>query len=149
MASITDFESTGSGPGGGNGSGDGGALAALRLRLATDELAAWSAAKSAVADVAAGAALAQAELAMDELFEAGFDPADSRDAVVWIEELDRLGRRVDAAQSVLMGAIQRRVLHTADGHGSAKIMVRHVARLTEAEASVRAKTARLARTLRR
>jgi hypothetical protein len=145
MASITDFESTGSGPGGGNGSGDGGALAALRLRLATDELAAWSAAKSAVADVAAGAALAQAELAMDELFEAGFDPADSRDAVVWIEELDRLGRRVDAAQSVLMGAIQRRVLHTADGHGSAKIMVRHVARLTEAEASVRAKTARLAK----
>ena len=34
--------------------------------------------------------MAQAELAMDELFEAGFDPADSRDAVVWIEELDRL-----------------------------------------------------------
>jgi hypothetical protein len=36
------------------------------------------------------------------------------------------------------------VLHTADGHGSAKIMVRHVARLTDAEATARAKTARLA-----
>ena len=34
MASITDFEPTGSGPGGGNGSGDGGALAALTIELA-------------------------------------------------------------------------------------------------------------------
>jgi hypothetical protein len=145
MASITDFEPAGGGPGGGNGSGDGGALAALRLRLASEELAVWSAAKSGVADPAAGAALAQAELAMDELFEAGVDPADSRDAVVWIEELERLGRRVDAARSVLVGAIQAHVLHTADGHGSAKIMVRHVAHLGEAEALARAKTARLAR----
>jgi hypothetical protein len=40
-----------------------------------------------------------------------------------------------------------KVLHTADGHGSAKIMVRHVARLTEAEALARAKTARLGRHL--
>jgi hypothetical protein len=45
----------------------------------------------------------------------------------------------------LVESIQRRVLHTADGHGSAKIMVRHVAHLTNAEATARAKTARLAR----
>jgi hypothetical protein len=45
----------------------------------------------------------------------------------------------------LVESIQRRVLHTADGHGSAKIMVRHVAHLTKAEATARAKTARLAR----
>ena len=120
-------------------------MAALRRRLRSDELAACSVAGSGVADPAAAGALADAELAIDELFAAGVDPADSRDAVVWIEEIERLGRRVDAARAALVGSIQRQVLHTADGHGSAKIMVRHVAHLTEAEALARAKTARLAR----
>ena len=142
MASITGFEPAGTGPGDG-----GGALAALRRRLRSDELAACSAAGSGVADRAAAEALAQAGLAIDELFVAGVDPVDSRDAVVWIEELERLGRRVDAARSVLVERIGSKVLHTADGHGSAKIMVRHVARLTEAEALARAKTARLGRHL--
>jgi hypothetical protein len=142
MASITGFEPAGTGPGDG-----GGALAALRRRLRSDELAACSAAGSGVADPAAAGALAQAGLAIDELFVAGVDPEDSRDAVVWIEELERLGRRVDAARSVLVERIQSKVLHTADGHGSAKIMVRHVARLTEAEALARSKTARLGRHL--
>ena len=83
-------------------------------------------ADSGVADAAAARALADAEAAIDELFAAGVDPADARDAVVWIEELERLGRRLDAARAALVGSIQRQVLHTADGHGSAKIMVRHV-----------------------
>jgi hypothetical protein len=142
MASITGFEPAGTGPGDG-----GGALAALRRRLRSDELAACSAAGLGVADRAAAEALADAGLAIDELFVAGVDPVDSRDAVVWIEELERLGRRVDAARSVLVERIGSKVLHTADGHGSAKIMVRHVARLTEAEALARAKTARLGRHL--
>ena len=132
MASITGFEPAGTGPGDG-----GGALAALRRRLRSDELVALAAAGSGVADVAAAVALADAGLAIDELFAAGVDPEDSRDAVVWIEELERLGRRVDAARSALVERIQSKVLHTADGHGSAKIMVRHVARLTEAEALAR------------
>ncbi len=130
-------------------------MAALRRRLASDELAACSTADSGlagpgrvgVADPAAAGALADAELAIDELFVAGVDPVDSRDAVVWIEELERLARRVDAARSVLVERIGSKVLHTADGHGSAKIMVRHVARLTEAEALARSKTARLGRHL--
>ena len=89
MASITDFEPAGSGPGGGNGSGDDGALAALRVRLASEELAVWSAAKSGVADPAAGAALAQAELAMDELFERWYG---SRSSSGWVGALMRPGR---------------------------------------------------------
>ena len=151
MASITGFESAGSGPEGVGrgrpGCGDAG-LAALRQRLAREAVASPSSseprADSGVADAAAARALADAEAAIDELFAAGVDPADARDAVVWIEELERLGRRLDAARAALVGSIQRQVLHTADGHGSAKIMVRHVARLTEAEALARAKTARLA-----
>ncbi len=151
MASITGFESAGSGPEGVGrgrpGCGDAG-LAALRQRLAREAVAPPSSseprADSGVADAAAARALADAEAAIDELFAAGVDPADARDAVVWIEELERLGRRLDAARAALVGSIQRQVLHTADGHGSAKIMVRHVARLTEAEALARAKTARLA-----
>ena len=122
-------------------------MAALRQRLAREAVAPPSSseprADSGVADAAAARALADAEAAIDELFAAGVDPADARDAVVWIEELERLGRRLDAARAALVGSIQRQVLHTADGHGSAKIMVRHVARLTEAEALARAKTARL------
>ena len=107
-------------------------------------MAAEEAAGPEVDDWAAARALADAEAAIDGLFAAGVDPTESRDAVVWIEELERLRRRLDAACSVLVERIGSKVLHTADGHGSAKIMVRHVARLTEAEALARAKTARLA-----
>ncbi len=150
MASITGFEPAGGGPEGVGGErlgcGDA-ALAVLRRRLAAEELAADVKADSGVADRAAARALADAEAAIDALFAAGVDPADSRDAVIWIEELERLGRRVDAARSALVERIQSKVLHTADGHGSAKIMVRHVARLTEAEALARSKTARLGRHL--
>ncbi|MFZ1440368.1 MAG: DUF222 domain-containing protein [Candidatus Microthrix subdominans] len=124
MASITELEPTPTGPealGPGRGVG-----------------------RVEVGNPSAAAALAHAQVAMDELFAAGVGPDDARDAVVWIDELERLGRRVDAARSELVGSIQRRVLHTADGHGSAKIMVRHVAHLSEAEALARAKTARLA-----
>ena len=125
MASITDFEPTGSGPEGVGPERDLGRVE--------------------VGNPAAALALAHAESSIDELFAAGVEPDDSQDAVVWIDELERLGRRVDAARSELVESIQRRVLHTADGHGSAKIMVRHVAHLTNAEATARAKTARLAR----
>ena len=62
----------------------------------------------------------------------------------WCGLRNSSGWGVGAARAALVGSIQRQVLHTADGHGSAKIMVRHVARLTEAEALARAKTARLA-----
>ncbi|MEZ5380291.1 MAG: DUF222 domain-containing protein [Microthrixaceae bacterium] len=94
-----------------------------------------------MADPGAAAALHDAEAAMDELFAAGVSPNSPRDAVEWITNLEHLGRRVDAAKSALVGEIQRRALHRPDGHGSAKIMVRHVARLSEAEANARAKTA--------
>ena len=139
----------------GCGRGDGGgALVALRKRLANEELAVSSAGSTAdvgvgagVADAGAADALFHAQAAVDELFAAGVDPKDPRDAVVWIEELERLARRVDAVRTALVDTIGRNVLHTADGHGSPKIMVRHVARLTEAEASARAKAVRIVRHL--
>ncbi len=47
----------------------------------------------------------------------------------------------------LVDVIDRKGLHRTDGHHSAKIMVRHVARLSGAEAAARAKTARALRDL--
>ncbi len=74
---------------------------------------------------------------LDALFASGMSPADDRDAIVWITELETLGRRVAAAQTGLLDVIDRDGLFTADGHASAKVMVRHHAKLSEGEAKAR------------
>ncbi len=92
-------------------------------------------------------ALDQALAAVDELLDSGIDPDTADDAVALIEKVERLGRKVAAAQAEVVDVIERRGLHRRDGHFSAKVMVRHVAKLSPGEAAGRAKAARALRDL--
>ena len=99
------------------------------------------------ADADLGNGLAAVAAGLDEVLAAGLDPADSPEAIDLIDKLETLGRRLDAARVGLVDVIDRKGLYRADGHHSAKIMVRHVAKLSGAEAAARAKTARALRDL--
>ena len=136
MASITGFEPAGGGPEGVGGErlgcGDA-ALAVLRRRLAAEELAADVKADSGVADRAAARALADAEAAIDALFAAGVDPADSRDAVIWIEEVERLRPHLGATAVRALGYQQ--IIDLLDG----------IWDVNDAFADIAQKTKRLAR----
>lgn len=92
-------------------------------------------------------ALEQLTAAVDVLVAAGVEPFDGRDAVTVIGELETQVRRLHAQQVALVDTIDRRNLHRADGHASAKVMVRHVAKLSNTEAHRRASAARALRDL--
>ena len=92
-------------------------------------------------------ALAKIGEGLDELLKAGLDPSGSRDAVEVIRAIESVGRRVAAAQSELVDVIDQRALYSADGHTSAKVMVRHVAKLSAGEAAGRVKVAKMLRDL--
>lgn len=94
-----------------------------------------------------GAALDQLTAALDAVQAAGMEPLDAADARVVITEVEVQARRLRAAQVELVAAIERRGLHRCDGHASAKVLVRHVANLSNAEASRRARAAHALRDL--
>ncbi len=95
----------------------------------------------------AATAIDQANTALDSLFAAGVAPADGKDAIMWLREVEVLRRRVDSAATLLVGVIDQRALHVDDGHASAGTMAQHVARLSGAESSARQKTAKACRDL--
>ena len=95
---------------------------------------------SAVLDSATAAALDHLAAAVDEILDAGVEPFDSGDAKVLVGELEVQCRRLRSSQVDLLGAIAKRSLHRPDGHGSAKIMVRHDANISSAEAERRSKS---------
>jgi hypothetical protein len=97
------------------------------------------------ADLSKG--LEQVAAGLDEVLAAGVEPSDSPEAIGLIRELESLGRRLDAARVDLVDAIDRKGLHRVDGHHSAKVMVRHVAKLSGPEAAARARTASALRDL--
>ncbi len=103
--------------------------------------------EAVVADPAAARAMAQAGAGIDAIFDAGIEPFDGRDAIAWIEQLEHLRRRVDAARADLVAAMDRHGLHAADGHANAKAMLRHVGKVSSGEAAGVAKTARAMATL--
>ncbi|MDH3754640.1 MAG: HNH endonuclease [Acidimicrobiia bacterium] len=80
---------------------------------------------------------------LDALFGAGVEPVDARDAIACIHEIERCARRLDAARADLLEHIDGRSLHRADGHSSAKTMLRHEASLSTAEAAGCDKTRRV------
>lgn len=102
---------------------------------------------SAVRDVALREAIDQIEVGLDAVFGAGLLPHDSRDAITVIRDLEHLARRVAAAQVALVDEIDRAAQHRDDGHASAKVMVRHVAHLSDGEAKRRATAAKALRDL--
>jgi hypothetical protein len=60
-----------------------------------------------------------------------------------IAEVEAFARRVGALQVALLDDIEDRGLHHDDGHVSAKVMVRHIGRLSPGEAAGREKTRRM------
>jgi hypothetical protein len=100
-----------------------------------------------LAEADLGNGLAAIAAGLDEVLAAGLDPVDSTDAIGLIQQLETLGRRLDAARVDLVEVIDRKGLHRADGHHSAKVMVRHAAKLSGAEAAARARTAKALRDL--
>lgn len=85
--------------------------------------------------------------ALDVLFAAGVVAGDARDAVVLVREVEGLVRRTRAAAVAVLDGIDQAGWHRADGHASAKVMVRHVARLSSAEAARRMRDAKALRDL--
>ena len=75
------------------------------------------------------------------------DPVNSRDAITCIREIEALRRMADAATVDLLESIDRRGLHVADAHATAKSMVAHHARLSTSEAAAREKTMKVTATL--
>ena len=86
-------------------------------------------------------------LGLDGLFAAGVAPVDGKDASRWLQEIEVLRRRVDAAATALVGAIDQTGLYVDDGHASASVMAKHHAKLSGGEAAAREKTAKACRDL--
>lgn len=102
---------------------------------------------SEVRDPATAEAIDGLVAAVDALVEAGVAPNDAADARVLIDEVEAVARRVRSVQVTLVDEIDRSGAHRVDGHASAKVMVRHVARLSNAEACRRASSAKALRDL--
>jgi len=84
---------------------------------------------------------------IDQLGAANFDTADATATASLIAGLERECRRLQAAQVELLAAVERSGIHSADGHFSAKIMVRHHAQLSGPEAAQRLRVHRALRDL--
>lgn len=69
-------------------------------------------------------------------------PGDVAGAGELIRQVEAVGRRVDALQVRVLGAIEGSGTFAVDGHGSAKAMVAHIGHLSSAEASRRARRVR-------
>lgn len=87
-----------------------------------------------VADPDLAAALADAEEALDRAFAAGVRPSGVDDAYAVARGVNHLERRARALGVVLVGEIDRDRWYQADGHASAKAMVRCAANLSGPEA---------------
>jgi len=96
---------------------------------------------SAVLKPDVAAALDDVEAALGRLGDLGVVPAGHRDAVLLIWRVECVGRRVDSLRNELFTAIDDDMLYAADGHFSAKVMVRHAGRLSPGEAAGRAAAA--------
>ncbi|MGZ0229230.1 MAG: DUF222 domain-containing protein [Acidimicrobiales bacterium] len=86
----------------------------------------------AVQNSQANEALDLISTGIDQLFARGIAPASARDAVAWIRTLEKQQRRLSAAGIELLRSIDNQRLHFSDGHHSAKVMMRHNAKLSAA-----------------
>lgn len=95
---------------------------------------------SGVHDPATAGAIAGLAASVDALAEADLAPHDAADARALVGELEAIARRLRAVQ-VRSVAEDRTGVFRADGHASAKVMVRHAAKLSNAAACRRASAA--------
>ena len=89
---------------------------------------------SAVSCRVVAAAIDQVDAGLAVLVADEWVPDSCPEAMVRVRELEQLGRRMRAAQLRLQAAIDRSGTYKADGHASAKVMVRHGARLSDVHA---------------
>ena len=87
-------------------------------------------------EVVAGA-LDACRAALVTLHAADLVPADVDDAKALVRDLEAIWRMTGAAQVSVLGEIARSGVHRQDGHHSAKVLVRHVGRLSDGEAGRR------------
>ncbi|MFN3219724.1 MAG: DUF222 domain-containing protein [Acidimicrobiales bacterium] len=83
------------------------------------------------------------DAAIDALFDSRLSPVSSPEATAAMVELDRLARRVHAAQLELMANIDARALHRGDGFASVKTLARHSGRHSGGEALDRDRARRM------
>jgi hypothetical protein len=79
----------------------------------------------------------------DALDAAGVIPVNSRDALECIREIEKARRRADFAAD----AVDDHGFYGPDGHANAKVMVRHVGRLSHGEAADRARSMKVCRAM--
>lgn len=103
--------------------------------------------ESEVLDWAMAAAIELVSSGLDALRAVGWVPLGVDDAARVIRETEVLGRRLHAVQVGVLAAVERSGVHKADGHASAKVMVRHCGNLSGAEALRRAQVASALRDL--
>ena len=96
--------------------------------------------ESGVANPVLASAIVSTANGLDAINASGMSPVNARDALVCIREFEVLRRRMDAVQVGLLSAIDEACFYGADGHASAKAMVRHYAKLSSGEAAARDKT---------
>jgi hypothetical protein len=102
--------------------------------------------ESRVANSEIGVAIEQIVAGFAALQSAGIEPANARDSITLIQEVEQVRRLADHAAVEVMSAIDERRFHLGDGHSTAKAMVRHHARLSKGEAAARERVARLTET---
>ena len=98
---------------------------------------------SEVTNTELGKAIDQIVDGFAALQAAGVDPANAREAITLIRKVEQIRRLADAASVSVMASIDEQCFHLADGHASAKAMVRHHARLSKSEAAARERTMKL------
>ncbi|MCP3975813.1 MAG: DUF222 domain-containing protein, partial [bacterium] len=99
------------------------------------------------ADPAVRAAIDHIAEGIEALRATGLAPADCPDASQMFAEIETLGRRLVACQVDVLADVDTRNLYTQDLAGSAKVLMRHRAKLSAPEASARQNLMRCLRDL--
>ncbi len=95
---------------------------------------------SQIAQPDLAAAVDAATTALAKLQRSGLTPANNRDAITVIREIEVLKRKMDSITVDVMAEIQDNSFYAADGHRSAKVMVENYANLSGSEATARDKS---------
>ena len=88
-------------------------------------------------------ALDAAERALDDLLANPVDPVDPDAALDLSRRAERLGRKALAVQLGVLGAVEDRGLHRADGHASARVFTGHANHLSQPAAKRRDRARRM------
>ena len=103
--------------------------------------------QSAVSDPVVAGAIEQIDAALTVIQAADWVPAEVDEAKVRVREVEVLRRRLHAVQAGMVDSIARSGVHRTEGHASAKVLVRHAANLSGAEALRRDQVASMSRDL--